>query len=299
MSSGATRRCVSLDPGRLDEVIDCIGMVGAATGTGTGADVLMAGPARPGGRGAARGPRATSGRGSSSWSGRTRPSTPGTGCPIRWRRPAASRSSPSPVPARAGSPGRRSPGRRSTSRSSCRVASTSRARWRRLLRSLPGPRQPVSAASSPSTPMRTSLAPGPGWWTGWSSLRTCCTDRPGRWYRAPGSFGPEGARTQPSGLGAPDLRQDPHQVLQVCDRQLAQACGRCGQDVVGLVGQLLLPRMSRPPASRAGRWDAPGAPPGRRPPGRRSRGSGWAGRRRAWMPAPTSASVVWRSAAGP
>ena len=32
---------VSLDPGRLDEVIDCVGLVGAATGTGERADVLM------------------------------------------------------------------------------------------------------------------------------------------------------------------------------------------------------------------------------------------------------------------
>jgi iron complex transport system substrate-binding protein len=32
---------VSLDPGRLDEVIECIGTVGAVTGTSAGADVLM------------------------------------------------------------------------------------------------------------------------------------------------------------------------------------------------------------------------------------------------------------------
>ena len=32
---------VSLDPGRLDEVIDCVGLVGAATGTGERADLLM------------------------------------------------------------------------------------------------------------------------------------------------------------------------------------------------------------------------------------------------------------------
>jgi iron complex transport system substrate-binding protein len=38
---GCHAQVVSLDPGRLDEVIDCIGMVGAATGTSARADALM------------------------------------------------------------------------------------------------------------------------------------------------------------------------------------------------------------------------------------------------------------------
>ena len=38
---GCHAQVVSLDPGRLDEVIDCIGIVGAATGTGRAADALM------------------------------------------------------------------------------------------------------------------------------------------------------------------------------------------------------------------------------------------------------------------
>jgi iron complex transport system substrate-binding protein len=38
---GCHARVVSLDPGRLHEVIACIGMVGAATGTGPRADALM------------------------------------------------------------------------------------------------------------------------------------------------------------------------------------------------------------------------------------------------------------------
>ena len=38
---GCHAQVVSLDPGRLEEVIACIGKVGAATGTSTGADVLM------------------------------------------------------------------------------------------------------------------------------------------------------------------------------------------------------------------------------------------------------------------
>ncbi len=40
---GCHAQVVSLDPGRLDEVIECIGTVGAVTGTSTGADVLMEG----------------------------------------------------------------------------------------------------------------------------------------------------------------------------------------------------------------------------------------------------------------
>ena len=39
---GCSADVVSLDPGRLDEVIDCIGAVGAATGTSTRANALMA-----------------------------------------------------------------------------------------------------------------------------------------------------------------------------------------------------------------------------------------------------------------
>jgi iron complex transport system substrate-binding protein len=38
---GCHAQVVSLDPGRLDEVIDCVGMVGAATGTSAHADALM------------------------------------------------------------------------------------------------------------------------------------------------------------------------------------------------------------------------------------------------------------------
>ena len=38
---GCHAHVVSLDPGRLDEVIECIGTVGAVTGTSAGADVLM------------------------------------------------------------------------------------------------------------------------------------------------------------------------------------------------------------------------------------------------------------------
>jgi iron complex transport system substrate-binding protein len=38
---GCHAQVVSLDPGRLDEVIACIGMVGAVTGTGASADALM------------------------------------------------------------------------------------------------------------------------------------------------------------------------------------------------------------------------------------------------------------------
>ena len=48
---------VSLDPGRLDEVIDCVGRVGAATGTGERADILMETLPRPGGDGAPSGAR--------------------------------------------------------------------------------------------------------------------------------------------------------------------------------------------------------------------------------------------------
>ncbi|MGH9092254.1 MAG: ABC transporter substrate-binding protein [Acidimicrobiales bacterium] len=40
---GCHARVVSLDPGRLDEVIDCVGQVGRATGAGAAADVLMDG----------------------------------------------------------------------------------------------------------------------------------------------------------------------------------------------------------------------------------------------------------------
>jgi iron complex transport system substrate-binding protein len=40
---GCRAQVVSLDPGRLDEVIDCVGLVGAATGTGAQADALMTG----------------------------------------------------------------------------------------------------------------------------------------------------------------------------------------------------------------------------------------------------------------
>jgi iron complex transport system substrate-binding protein len=39
---GCHARVLSLDPGRLDEVIECIGSVGAATGTETRAELLMA-----------------------------------------------------------------------------------------------------------------------------------------------------------------------------------------------------------------------------------------------------------------
>jgi iron complex transport system substrate-binding protein len=38
---GCHAQVVSLDPGRLDEVIGCIGMVGAVTGTSVGAEALM------------------------------------------------------------------------------------------------------------------------------------------------------------------------------------------------------------------------------------------------------------------
>ncbi len=38
---GCRALVVSLDPGRLDEVIDCVGLVGVATGTGERADALM------------------------------------------------------------------------------------------------------------------------------------------------------------------------------------------------------------------------------------------------------------------
>jgi iron complex transport system substrate-binding protein len=38
---GCRSAVISLDPGRLDEVIDCVGVVGAATGTGAQADTLM------------------------------------------------------------------------------------------------------------------------------------------------------------------------------------------------------------------------------------------------------------------
>ena len=40
---GCHAQVVSLDPSRLDDVIGCIGVVGAATGTGARADALMAG----------------------------------------------------------------------------------------------------------------------------------------------------------------------------------------------------------------------------------------------------------------
>jgi iron complex transport system substrate-binding protein len=40
---GCHAQVVSLDPGRLDEVIDCVGVVGAATGTAASADALMTG----------------------------------------------------------------------------------------------------------------------------------------------------------------------------------------------------------------------------------------------------------------
>ena len=40
---GCHAHVVSLDPGRLDEVIECIGTVGAVTGTSTAADALMEG----------------------------------------------------------------------------------------------------------------------------------------------------------------------------------------------------------------------------------------------------------------
>jgi iron complex transport system substrate-binding protein len=39
---GCQAEVISLDPGRLDEVIDCIGIVGAATGTSQRAEILMA-----------------------------------------------------------------------------------------------------------------------------------------------------------------------------------------------------------------------------------------------------------------
>jgi iron complex transport system substrate-binding protein len=38
---GCHARVVSLDPGRLEDVINCVGLVGAATGTGAQADALM------------------------------------------------------------------------------------------------------------------------------------------------------------------------------------------------------------------------------------------------------------------
>jgi iron complex transport system substrate-binding protein len=41
-SIGCHAQVVSLDPGRLDEVIDCIGTVGAVTGTSASAEALMA-----------------------------------------------------------------------------------------------------------------------------------------------------------------------------------------------------------------------------------------------------------------
>ena len=62
---GCHAQVVSLDPGRLDEVIDCIGVVGAATGTGARADALMKGLRAPGRRGTTtrHGTRAASGAG--------------------------------------------------------------------------------------------------------------------------------------------------------------------------------------------------------------------------------------------
>ena len=132
-------------------------------------------PARPGwtpcggGYGDAHGP------GCSSWSGPTRRSTPGTGCPTRWRRPVVFRSSRSPVPARAGSPGRRS----------CRTRrrhDLHAVRIRPRGRSGAGPGAPgpsrrprASVASSPSTPTRTSPVPAHGWSRAWSCSRGCCT----------------------------------------------------------------------------------------------------------------------------
>ena len=53
---GCHARVVSLDPSRLDDVIGCIGLVGAATGTVARADALDGEPARARRRGTAPGP---------------------------------------------------------------------------------------------------------------------------------------------------------------------------------------------------------------------------------------------------
>ncbi len=89
MPSGATRRCVSLDPGRLDEVIDCVGDGWCRDRHGDRRRRAHAGPACPGGGGAARRSEDESGPACSSWNGPNLRSTPATGFPIRWRRPAA------------------------------------------------------------------------------------------------------------------------------------------------------------------------------------------------------------------
>lgn len=110
---GCHAQVISLDPGRLDDVIACIGTVGAATGTGARAEQLMvrlrdrvdavrdASPDRRD-------------RGSSFWSGPTRRSTRATGCRTRSTPPAATPSWPKRAPAHAASPGRRSLPRPST-----------------------------------------------------------------------------------------------------------------------------------------------------------------------------------------
>jgi hypothetical protein len=159
---GCHAQVVSLDPGRLDEVIACIGVAG--------------GPSP----------------GCWYWNGPTRRSTRGTGCPIRWRRRAECRSSPPPVPGHADSLGRRSAPNRSTSPSSCRAGSTWRARWRKRLRSWPVPRPRASVESSLSTPTGTSHVPDRGSSTGWSCWRVCCTrSRPYPRLVVPGSCAPE------------------------------------------------------------------------------------------------------------
>ena len=108
---GCHAQVVSLDPGRLDEVIECIGTVGAVTGTSTTAEALMK-SLRARVDAVRERVRGRNGPGSWSWSGPTRPSTPVTGSPTRWRPQGASRSSLWPAPGRAGSPGRRSGRRR-------------------------------------------------------------------------------------------------------------------------------------------------------------------------------------------
>ena len=176
---GCHAQVVSLDPGRLDEVIACIGTVGAATGTSDVADALMARlrdrvdavrrrversrPA-PGARARVAGPalqrRALGARPGGGGRRRARPR--GGGCPL--------------APADLG--GDRRP-HMSTSPSSCPAGSTWRARWRRPRRSWLALRRRASAVSSPSTPTRTSPARAPGWSRGWSSSSACSTGPPG------------------------------------------------------------------------------------------------------------------------
>ena len=89
---GCHAHVVSLDPGRLDEVIDCVGLVGAATGTGERADALME-VCEPGWTRCVGGCTDGTGPGCWCWNGRTRRSTPGTGSPTWWRRREGCRSS--------------------------------------------------------------------------------------------------------------------------------------------------------------------------------------------------------------